>query len=344
MAISRRGKHATLREVAAAAETSVATASRALAGHTYVGEEIRLRVERAARELGYRPHEGARSLRTSRSMTLGVLCYQLRQLPIVDFIDGYGARAGQEGYAVLVANARGDASEYHLLARRLLERRIDGLIVTSPGDLGGSLKPYQEASVPVAVTLWRAPNESEIPLITTSELIATRDAFASLHELGHRSVAFFGTPRTAFMQRPSALMQASLDMGVRCHMSFIEEATSPEDMAAQLGQVLRPPVSATAVCFNHSHSGSVLRAVRLLGLDVPARLSLFVFTDYGDTDSALQPVLAAVHTDVVRMGMLSAEIMMKWIATGEPPPSITDLDLTSWAPANSIGPAPDMAR
>lgn len=339
MAIPRRGKHATLREVAAAAETSLATASRALAGHAYVGEEIRLRVERAASELGYRPHEGARGLRTSRSMTLGVLCYQLRQLPIVDFIDGYGAQAGKEGYAVFVANARGDANEYKLLARRLLERRIDALIVTSPGDLGGSLKPYQDAGVPVAVTLWRAPNESEIPLITTSEVSATRDAFMSLREFGHSSVAFFGTPRTAFMQRPSALMQASLDSGLKCHMSFIEESTTPEEMVRQFEQVLRAPVAATAICFNHSHSNAALRAVQLLKLRVPEDLSLFVFTDYSDTDSLLQPRLAAVHTDVVRMGMLSAEIMLGWITSEQPPPGVTDLDLTSWVPGESIGPA-----
>jgi LacI family transcriptional regulator len=340
----RRGKHATLREVAAAAETSLATASRALAGHAYVGDAIRLRVQQAARELGYRPHEGARGLRTSRSMTLGVLCYQLRQLPIVDFIDGYGARAGQEGYAVLVANARGDDGEYQLLARRLLERRIDGLIVTSPGDLGGSLKPYQAAGVPVAVTLWRAPNEAEIPLITTSELAATRDAFFSLREFGHTSVAFFGTPRTAFMQRPSTLMQASLDTGLRCHMSFIEESTSAEDMVRQIEQVLMPPVSATAICFNHSHTSSVLRAIRLLGLKAPEDLSVFVFTDYSDRDGLLQPTLSAVHTDVVRMGVLSAEIMLSWIASEEPPAGVTDLDLTTWVATDSIGPAKQLKR
>jgi DNA-binding LacI/PurR family transcriptional regulator len=277
-------------------------------------------------------------------MTLGILCYQLRQLPIVDFIDGYGARAGQEGYAVLVANARGDEGEYQLLARRLLERRIDALIVTSPGDLGGALKPYQAAGVPVAVTLWRAPSEAEIPLITTSELAATRDAFLSLREFGHNSVAFFGTPRTAFMQRPSALMQASLDSGIRCHMSFIEESTSAEDMVRQIEQVLMPPVAATAICFNHSHTSSVLGAVRLLGLTVPDDLSIFVFTDYSDRDGLLQPRLSAVHTDVVRMGMVSAEIMLRWIASEEPPPGVTDLDLTTWVATDSIGPAKQLER
>lgn len=342
MAGQRRTAHPTLRQVADAAGTSLATASRALGGHPYVADALRERVEEAARALGYHPNEGARGLRTARTMTLGMLCYQLRQLPIVDFIDGFGAKASEAGYTVLVANARGDEAQYQMLSQRLMERRIDGLIVTSPGELGGSLQAYEDAGIPVAVTLWRAPREANIPLITTSELPALRHAMTTLRERNHKSLAFFGTTRTVFMQRPASLSQASTELGLRCHMAFIDESTDAEAMAWHIKQVLAPPVSATTICFNHSLVGPAIRALRKLGLNVPGDVSVFVFNDYQDRESLLEPPLSSIHTDVVTMGSMSAELIVNWIESGEPPAtSITDLDLTTWVDSGTIGMAPN---
>lgn len=341
MAGARRTPHPTLRQVADAAGTSLATASRALGGHPYVTDALRERVEEAARTLGYYPNEGARGLRTARTMTLGVLCYQLRQLPIVDFIDGFGAKASEAGYAVLVANARGDEGQYQMLAQRMMERRIDGLIVTSPGELSGSLQAYEDAGIPVAVTLWRGPREANIPLITTSELPAIRNAMTTLRERNHRSIAFYGTSRTVFMQRPAALSQASTELGLRCHMAFIDESTDADAMTWHIQQVLAPPVSATTICFNHSLVSPAMRAFRKLGLRIPDDVSVFVFNDYQDKDNLLEPPLSSIHTDVVTMGSRSADLIVNWIESGAAPAaSITDLDLTTWVDSGTIGLAP----
>lgn len=335
-----RVRHATLRDVAEAAQISVATVSRALTGHPYVSAEVMERVQAAATALGYQPNEGARNLRASRSMTLGILCYQLRQLPMIDFIDGFGAGAEKAGYVVLVANARGDSDQYQRMARRLFERRIDGLLVTSPGELGGSLTPYRESGVPVALTLWRAPEVSDVPLITTSELTAVRAAMARLRELGHRSLAYFGTPRTQLMQRPASLTQAAMEHDISCQLTFLAETTDAQTLARHLTQAMDTLTSATAIAFNHSLVGPMMAAVRLLGLRIPDDLSLFTFTDYQTTDMYLEPALAAIHTDVVEMGAQSAEIIIRWITSGASPPSITDLNLSSWVEIASIGPSP----
>ncbi len=338
-----RTRHVTLRDVATAAGVSLSSASRALAGHQYVSGELAERVQSAAAELGYQPNEGARSLRTSRSMTLAVLCHQLRQLPVLDFIDGFGAGADAAGYAVLVANARGDDDQYRTLLRRLLERRIDGLVITGPGDLTGLLKPYQDSGVPVMLNLWRAPSESDIPLVTTSELGAVREAMTRLRELGHESIAYFGTPRTLYMQRPSCVTQAASENQLACHMAFVAESTTAEVMARHLAQVMEASTGATALAVNHSLMAPTMGAIRLLGLRVPEDLSLFLFTDYQPADAYLERPISAIHINVVEMGMTCANLLTTWIIQGTQPPNISDLTLSSWVETGSIGPRPQKA-
>ena len=63
----------TLEEVARAAGVSRATASRVVNGSTTVGIEARQSVERAIAESGYVPNRAARSLRTRRSDSIGVV-------------------------------------------------------------------------------------------------------------------------------------------------------------------------------------------------------------------------------------------------------------------------------
>lgn len=64
---------ATLKDVARRAGISIATASYALNGRVEVSESTRKTVERAARDLNYKPHGIARDLRRNETRTIGLL-------------------------------------------------------------------------------------------------------------------------------------------------------------------------------------------------------------------------------------------------------------------------------
>lgn len=330
----------TLREVAARAEVSVSTASRALSGRPYVKEEVAARVHEAARELGYHANEGARSLRASQTMTIGVVCFQLRQLPMIEFLDGFTVAADQGGYAMLVANARGSDERTRSLAGRLFERRVDGLVVAGASDLGVAKRPYHESGVPLLTTMSRGAGDTDVPLLMTSEFDAIRSAFARLHEFEHTSVAYFGTARTVYTPRPGYMNQASAEHGITCHMSFLPELSDAAAMAAHITNAIGAPTAATALAVNHSLLGSFMAAIRLLELRIPEDVSVFTMSDYRDLDAFLDPPLCAVHSNGFGMGTRTAETLIAWIETGEAPPPVTDANLSSWLETRSIGPVP----
>ena len=328
----------TLREVAARAEVSVSTASRALSGRPYVKEDVAARVREAAESLGYHANEGARGLRSSQTMTLGVVCFQMRQLPMIEFLDGFAEAAENAGYAMLVANARSSPERTRALVARLFERRVDGLLVAGASDLESSIRPYVESGVPLIAGMSKGAADVDVPLVMTSEFAAVRSAFARLHECGHTSAAYFGTSRTVYTPRPGYVSQASAEQGVTCSMSFLPEATDGEAMAGHIANAMSAPSSATALAVNHSLLSPFMTAIRTLKLRIPDDVSVFTMSDYRQLDAFLDPPLSAVHSDGVAMGVNCARILIDWVESGEAPPSVSDMNLSSWLETRSIGP------
>jgi LacI family transcriptional regulator len=305
-----------------------------------VKDEVVARVRDAAEKLGYHANEGARGLRSAQTMTLGVVCWQMRQLPMIEFLDGFTEAAERGGYAMLVANARANDERTRWLAGRLFERRVDGLVVAGAAGLGPAVRPYVESGVPLLAAMSRGTEDLDVPLVMTSEFNAVRAAFARLHELGHRSIAYFASSRTVYTPRPTYVTQAAAEQGMTCHMSFLPEDTDAAAMASHITNAMAPPASATALAVNHSFLSLFMTAVRDLKLRVPDDVSVFTMSDYRQLDALLDPPLSAVHSDGVAMGARCAEILMRWIESGEPPPSVSDMGLTSWLETRSIGPRP----
>lgn len=124
---------ATLRQTARAAGVSVSTASRVLAGRAgeaRISAAAAGRVRAAARRLGYRPNLLARSLRTSRSRTLGLVVTDMANIFFANIAAAVEAEASAAGYTVMVAASGENADREVQYLLELQSRRVDGLLVT----------------------------------------------------------------------------------------------------------------------------------------------------------------------------------------------------------------------
>jgi DNA-binding LacI/PurR family transcriptional regulator len=128
-----RPRRVRLVDVAEAAGTSAATASRILNGATTfpVSEDLRRRVVHAARELGYRPHAAARSLRMAQAGAVGMLVPTFDNPVYAQLIGSAFARAAQQSVTMLLAEDSDGEEAGEALAKLVPEGRIDGVIVAS---------------------------------------------------------------------------------------------------------------------------------------------------------------------------------------------------------------------
>lgn len=183
---------ANIKDVAERAGVSVATVSRVLNGHSPVAE-TRERVLAAVRELGYRPNNVARALRTARTGTLGLIIGDLTNPFFTELADAVEDEARSLGYSLIIGNAgeRPDQQDDHI--RTLLDRRIDGLLVSSAGTGSPMLDEVVASGTPL-VLLDRIVPGVDAPCVRADGREALTDLAAHLAALGRRRPAIIVAP------------------------------------------------------------------------------------------------------------------------------------------------------
>lgn len=137
----------TIRDVARLARVSIASVSRALNNPSSVAAEPRLRIQVAARELGYVPHAGARSLSLARTRAVGVVLPDVHGEFFSEIMRGMDREASTRGYFLLLSNMHGGVKAGDVLPA--MHGRVDGLVVMAPhidaNEVENALPPHLPA-------------------------------------------------------------------------------------------------------------------------------------------------------------------------------------------------------
>ena len=189
---------ATLRDVAAAARVHPATASRALNPETriLVSEDTARRVTDAAARLGYRPNPVARSLRTRRSHTVGVLIPDLNNPLFPPIVRGLEDKLAEAGYVALIGNTDADAGRERTLFEQMRARHVDGFVLATATLHDQLLAEAAAAEVPV-VLMNRLAQDYSFPSVSVDNEQGARMAVTHLARLGHTRIAHIAGPQEA---------------------------------------------------------------------------------------------------------------------------------------------------
>jgi LacI family transcriptional regulator len=157
-------RRATLQQVADRAGVSIATASRALSGAVASAESVE-RVRAAVSSLGYIANDAARSLRSDRTMTIGIAFFSLKLPGALEMLESLSRALDTRGYTLLIADTAGDESRFDVILERFLQRRVDALICVNPDAVGPVLDRYPESGVPAIALMSRGRGASLLPLL-----------------------------------------------------------------------------------------------------------------------------------------------------------------------------------
>jgi LacI family transcriptional regulator len=191
-------RRATLRDVADAARVHPATASRALNPETrmLVSEDTARRVIEAASQLGYRPNPVARSLRTRRSHTVGVLIPDLNNPMFPPVVRGLEDRLAGAGYVALLGNTDADPGRERTLFEQMRARHVDGFVLATATLRDQLLAEAAADGVPVVLMNRLAP-EYGFPSVSADNEQGARMAVSHLAQLGHSRIAHIAGPQEA---------------------------------------------------------------------------------------------------------------------------------------------------
>jgi DNA-binding LacI/PurR family transcriptional regulator len=320
--------HVNLRMLAEHLELSQTTVSLVLNNSPSaksIPPETRTRVIEAAERLNYRPNYFARSLRQSRSMSVGVLAPDLSEGYFTRVMSGVVEELSQAHYFFFTACHDWKRELIEQYPRMLVERAVDGfLLLNTQAD---------NIDVPVPVVAISA----HIPLQNVTNIVldhhsAVEKALVHLFELGHRNIAFMRGPRAIPDSefRWESIQTVAREMGLHidpAHVIRIDAAgwsmkTGYHPMAPEIGYkpmeaLLEKSRDFTAIfCFNDIAAIGAIRALRDAGISVPNDVSVVGFDDILSAAYST-PSLTTVRQPLFEMGKRGAEVLLDRIANRE---------------------------
>lgn len=304
----------TIADVADLAGVHKATVSRALNKLTehQVNPATAKRVQRAAQQLGYRPNMVARGLRTSLSMTVGVILPDLTNPLFPPIVRGIESRLAPRGYTALIVNTDGQDELEAAAVESLLERRVDGFIIAT-GQADHALLDGAHRRGLKAVMLNRAALGGEYPLVTGDDAAGIAAAVDHLVELGHRDIVHLAGPAnltTSIVRAEAFRSAAATHQGVRAEVSPAP-ALSIRAGEAGMQDLLRsraePPTA--VVAGNDLLAVGILRTLRANGLNCPEDISVVGFNDMPFAED-LNPPLTTVRVPHTEMGTEAARLLL----------------------------------
>lgn len=302
----------TIRDVAEAAGVSIATVSRVLNNKDHpVGAETRQRILAAADNLGYRPNVAARSLRTDRSATVGIIVDDIVGPFATQIIRGIQDRLRASGYLCVIISADWDPEAEREAIHDLVSRSIDGIIFsetwhhTAANLLDIASKPFVFVHRQFA-----APGQySTIP----DERYGAHLAMDHLIRLGHRRIGYINGP--AHYYASALRLEGYREELAGAGIEFDPALVARGDWELQSGyvgmqQLLQAQPRLTALfAGNDLMAAGAIYALHEAGLRAPADVAVVGYDDR-EISRTFRPRLTTVTLPCYEMGQAAAQMLL----------------------------------
>jgi LacI family transcriptional regulator len=314
----------TLKDVARLAGVHPATASRALNPETrpLVNEATSHRVLAAAAELGYRPNAVARSLRTKRSHTVGVLIPDLNNPLFPPIVRGLEDRLDADGYVALIGNTDSDSTRERRIIEQMRARNVDGFVLATAHLRNPLLGETAEVGLPV-VFMNRIAEDYSFPSVTVDNERGVRMAIGHLIALGHERIGYIAGPQDV----STGLARYR---GFRAAMDFAGKDVEPDLVAFATAfsieeghrctrQILASGLRCTALAAgNDMLAVGCYEALDEAGLNCPGQISVVGFNNMPFINM-LRPPLTTVAFPHYEVGTQAAQLLIEQMNGDEGP-------------------------
>jgi LacI family transcriptional regulator len=338
----------TITDVARHAGVSFATAARALGGYGSTSADARARVERSARDLGYRPNSLARSMKTGRTQTVGFVGADIDNPFFARALQGATDTARASGFEVILVNTEEDVEREQSALRLLSERRVDGIVISPVAlDDPGAIQALLDQGTAV-VCLDRSIRGVATDTVMIDNVRAAHAGVAHLIAQGHRRIGVVAG-RPLGDDALASLAVAALDP---LHTTTTAARTIGY-LAALRAAGIEPDAQLVAGC-EFSRESSTAAARRLLAteprptalfavdnlrtlgayeaileseLAFPAEVSLLGFDDLEWT-TIVRPSLSVVAQPAYELGAAAARLLVSRLGGDRSPPQMLLLEST----------------
>ena len=304
-------KKVSISDIARKAGVSVSTVSFVMndkAVKMRISREVIDKVENVAREMGYRPNQLARGLRTGKTKTIGLIVENISNAFFATLAKTIEDEAKKYDYKVVYCSTDNDEEKARELINLLSQRQVDGYIITPTLNLAEDIRKLQAENKPVVLIDRYFPLHEEIPAVLVDNYEGVARGMEYLIEKGYRKVALI-TIETEMAHMKDRL-QAYCDVLGRHHLkgetSLVKIVPYNSDKEAALKEIEQVLAGAgstiDAVFFLTNYLGVLgIEAIKKLQIKVPGQLAVLCFDD-NDIFRLYTPTISVIRQPIESIG------------------------------------------
>lgn len=302
-----------LSDVAAQANVSVVTASRALRLPDLVTPATRAKVAAAVEALGYVPNPAAQALASARSKIVGVVIPSLTNQIFADLLRGVMDGLDDTDYTPQFVNTRYITTREEDLLRIFSTQRPAGMIVSGIDQTDAARKLLQKMNCPVVQVMEIGPDPIDM-IVGCDQREAGRAAARHLIDKGYRRIGFLGARMDPRAQRRLAGYRDVLQAAQIAEDERLVQTTPKPSSYTTGGQLLsdllaRCPDIDAVFCNNDDVALGALFECQRRGISVPHQMGIVGFNDL-DVVSCSVPTITSVRTFRYQTGLTAVQMIL----------------------------------
>lgn len=320
-------KHMGIADVAARAGVSVTTVSHVLSQRRPVSEATRQKVLAAVDELGYHPNGLARSMRTQRTNTIGLVVPDITNPFYPAIARGMRDVLAPAGYLIVVCDTDGDPVMERFVVEQMIARRLDGLAFGGYYLHAADVAPAVNAGVPV-VLFGQRRSQRGIDAVNCDDFGAGMLATEHLLSQGHQRIGYVtgpagqGPPADRVDGYLAALAAADIQHDPRLIARTQFSRDGGEAGMLELLDLPEPPQA--VVCTNDIVAIGALAAAQSRGKRVPDDIAIIGYDDI-EAASLVSPALTTVLIPAREEGRACGRLLLHRLTESDqqPPQSVS---------------------
>ncbi|GAB3694651.1 LacI family DNA-binding transcriptional regulator [Spirosoma flavus] len=278
-------KKVSIKDIAQQAGVSTALVSYVLNGkekESRVGQEIALKIRQIARDLNYQPSYLAKSLRSGKTQTIGLIIADISNPFFANIARIVEDEAKKIGYTVIIGSSDETADKSWDLISVFLNRQVDGFIIVSAEASDEQVHYLKDKNVSF-VLLDRHFPEIQTDFVSLNNYKAALDAGVHLLENGYKNIGLIAYKSGLFhmKERIRGYREALEQHGVTFRPEWLIEVgfdTIEQEVKAGIDAMLASQAPINALIFaTYRLAISGLKYINELGLKVPDDLAIVSF-------------------------------------------------------------------
>lgn len=303
-----------IKDVAKEAGVSIATVSRVLNDIDVVNEDTKKKVLDAIKKLGYRPNIVARSLKTQKTSTIGILIPDIASQFYPDIVRGAEDVTNIYDYNIILCNSDFDVEKEKEYLRVLKEKMVDGVIYISSSLNEEILDLINELDLKT-VLVETKDKEGRLPSVTIDNISASYEGTKYLTDLGLKNLAFIGVNgenMNAWGERYIGFVNALKDSGLELdeELCYFKNLTVKTGYQAIQRFTENNKKFDGIVCASDEIAMGAINALREKGIRVPEDVSVIGFNN-NILGEIFYPKLTTISQPSYDMGSVAVRMLIK---------------------------------